>query len=288
MTNDLLIYNLKNFEAQENDAFLIGAFESFHLGHYQLYKELLNYKGRKILINFNNDDTKHLFDKDIIYTNESKYFSILELEFDAIIELNFSEIKNLDGIEFIKKIAQNKKVSFIAGNDFRFGKNAQYKLQDIPKYIENIEVKNIEIFKLLNIKISSSMIKDSLKFGDIDLANKLLVRNYIFNGVLKENMTLELPNNLLRMQPGIYTSFMHMNDFTFFSLLYINLESEYQVLLFEADQDFDWHSFHNKEVFVEVLRQYRKISDKNSDKILDTDFIDNKKYFLEKYSNDKY
>ncbi|MCU4706795.1 FAD synthase [Mycoplasma sp. CSL7503-lung] len=287
MNSDLLVYNLNNFESKDNDIFLIGAFESFHLGHYQLYKELVKYAGRKILINFNNLDTKNLLNNEVFYTNKSKYFSISELEFDAIIELNFSEIKNLDGIEFIKRIIQNKKVTFIAGSDFKFGQNAQYKLSDIPLHFKNVEIKNVEIFKLLNTKISSSMIKESLKFGDIDLVNELLISNYVFNATLKENLTLDLPLHLMRMQPGIYSSFMHMNNLTFFSSLYVDYKKEYKLFILDSKENLELNLFYNKEVFVEVLSNIRKIADKNMDKVFENDLLETKNYFLNKYSNYK-
>ncbi|MBN4083743.1 hypothetical protein JXZ92_02865 [Mycoplasma sp. CSL10137] len=285
--SDLLVYNLNNFETKDNDTFLIGAFESFHLGHYQLYKELIKYEGRKILINFSNLDTKNLFHSDIFYTNKSKYFSISELDFDSIIELNFSEIKNLDGIEFIKKIVQNKKVTFIAGSDFKFGQNAQYKLSDIPFYLKNVEIKNVEIFKLLNTKISSSMIKESLKFGDIDLVNELLVSNYVFNATLKEDLVLDLPLHLMKMESGIYSSFMHINDLVFFTCLYVDYKKEYKLFILDFKENLELNLFYNKEVFVEVLSKIRKISDKNMDKVFEDDLLETKNYFLNKYSNYK-
>ncbi|UWV77191.1 hypothetical protein [Mycoplasmopsis cynos] len=57
--NDLLIYNWDNFDSKINDNFIIGSFESFHLGHYQIYKVAFEThkknNGRIILITFNQE-----------------------------------------------------------------------------------------------------------------------------------------------------------------------------------------------------------------------------------------
>ncbi|MCU9935733.1 hypothetical protein NWP96_00815 [Mycoplasmopsis cynos] len=56
--NDLLIYNWDNFDSKINDNFIIGSFESFHLGHYQIYKVsfwFIKNNGRIILITFNQE-----------------------------------------------------------------------------------------------------------------------------------------------------------------------------------------------------------------------------------------
>lgn len=53
---DLIIYKFDQWTPQENDNYIIGAFEAFHLGHFQLYKKLLNNSGRKVIVTFNNEN----------------------------------------------------------------------------------------------------------------------------------------------------------------------------------------------------------------------------------------
>lgn len=38
---DLIIYKFDQWTPQENDNYIIGAFEAFHLGHFQLYKKII-------------------------------------------------------------------------------------------------------------------------------------------------------------------------------------------------------------------------------------------------------
>lgn len=272
------IYKLNNFRAQDGDNFIIGSFESFHIGHYQLFKNIRNNPGRKIIVTFNNELGMPKFNGQIFMDNYAKYTLLASQGFDAAIELNFNEISQLDGKDFLRKIIQNAhNLTISVGKDFRFGKNAHYQASDIQKFT-NAEVFLNDLYKFKNVKISTSHLKNLLEYGQIDLLNILLVDNYSFGARIQDKTLLQVHEKLASMHSGIYSTLVHDGILSYFAILHINFENQRQILLIDAKNNFS-----NKQVLIEVLHTIRLITQKAQEQILEQDILQAKNYFVDKF-----
>ena len=173
----------------------IGYFDGIHLGHKKILNELVGQaqkrNGKSILITFwphprnilnpntsvelllSNDD-KHLFLKNI----GIDYLYIIEFtkEFSKISAHSF--IKNY----IIKKLNVRK---LIIGNNHSFGHKREGNFNFLEKNIEkyNFEIQEVKKKEIDNkLKISSSSIREEVRIGSIDLANKMLGYKYYITG----------------------------------------------------------------------------------------------------------
>ncbi|QCZ36758.1 FAD synthase [Mycoplasma nasistruthionis] len=272
---DLVVYKLEQFETKENDCFILGSFESFHLGHLQLFNKANSLPGRNILVTFNVESGMPKFEENYFANSKAKYFQLARFPFDAVIELDFWEIKHLEGAEFIKLLSQNQKINLIGGKDFKFGNGAKWNLIDF-KY-DNATNHIVDFVKIQNTKISTSLIKQNLEFGKVEFANSMLVFEYpILAKVLDQNL-LDIDYKVLKLHSGIYASKIYVDNLVFYALIHVGLNKQYHFQLIDFEQSNNWI---DAEVYIEVFNEIRLIISTIDDQIIESDLDNAKQYFL--------
>ena len=180
-----------NLETQVNVRQLhlaIGNFDGVHLGHKKIIKKLVreandNNKTSGIL-SFK-PHPRQYFSKDLnrfqIIGDEKKQQILSNLGIKNLFILNFNEsIANLSPSDFIIKIIVQKLQvrKLIVGYDFRFGKDRKGDINLLKDYanIHGFDLVVIEPIKdkSSNQVYSSSLIRESIKEGNIEKANKML------------------------------------------------------------------------------------------------------------------
>ncbi len=154
-------------------AIAIGGFDGMHFAHQKLFKNL-GEKGGIVSIEsgFSNLTPKSYRQE---YSKYPIYYYVLE------------NIKHLSGKEFIDLIKEEfpnlKKI--VVGFDFCFGKNRKNCIPQLKELFQG-EVIVIEEIKVEGISVHSRIIREFLKDGNIEFANKLLGKNYkIFGDQIK-------------------------------------------------------------------------------------------------------
>ena len=147
----------------------IGNFDGFHLGHLELFKHLNKFDSALLVIDKDLDNKLSPKDK------------MLELSILPLIFVDFDSIKDLEGEVFLNILKDEFKNlnTLIIGEDFKCGKNRAFGAVDIKKYINTIIIKE---FKINQIGVHSSIIKDFLSKGLIQEANTFLGRFYAIKG----------------------------------------------------------------------------------------------------------
>jgi len=117
-----------------------------------------------------------------ILSDSIKAERLLRLGCEAVISPDFNELKNLSPEDFVKEILVEKLKAgvVVCGDDFRFGKNAQGNcetLKELGKKLD-FEVKVVEPFMVSGEVLSSTMLRELIKNGEISKANRLLCENY--------------------------------------------------------------------------------------------------------------
>ena len=115
--------------AKEKYCATLGVFDGFHDGHaYEVSECIADAKERgcKSVVFTFDIDPDELFVKDFVKldSNEDRIAKLKASGVDEVRVLDFGEIKNLEGEEFLKKyFGNNPPLSLHIGEGFKFGKN---------------------------------------------------------------------------------------------------------------------------------------------------------------------
>lgn len=183
------IYNdfskIKQYE--KNGIVSIGAFETLHIGHQQLLKNMLNVAEERNLesyvLTFLNSPKTSYNEKNILEMSDK--IEILEkIGIQNIIICEFNkELKDLNPIIFAKMLRENFGITcYYEGEDFHFGINKTGNLELLKN--EGFDVFIEETFKFDGKKVSTSEIKKYIKSGSITEVNNRLGYNYFIKGVV--------------------------------------------------------------------------------------------------------
>ncbi|MEA3454940.1 MAG: bifunctional riboflavin kinase/FAD synthetase [Campylobacterota bacterium] len=146
----------------------IGSFDGLHLAH----QELISLAEAVAVIERNSGYLTPGY-KRTHYTDKPCFF------------YHFDKIKSLTPKVFIAKLQEDfprlKKI--VVGYDFHFGKGKEGNAEILKELFDG-EVVIVDEVSLGGVPVHSRTIKACLREGDIDLANRLLDRNYAIDGVV--------------------------------------------------------------------------------------------------------
>ena len=205
----------------------LGNFDGIHLGHKKVLREAksLSKKHKLPLAVLTFDPHPREFfqtEKDffLLQNFNQKTESLKNLGIQKIINLKFNEmLSDLKPETFVTQVlSENLNIRHVfTGKDFKFGKNRSGNIETLINIGKkcNIDVSYSEI-KIINKQlISSSIIREYLRKGDIKNANNLLGRPYSITGkVIKGDQrgrTIGFPTaniklgNLIRPAFGVYS-----------------------------------------------------------------------------------
>ena len=203
MVNKIRYY--KNFNINDKDKksiLLIGNFDGLHLGHQKLFNLAKKYKKKyklKVGVLTFEPMPKMFFNKKIknfrISNLDQKYQLLKKLSVDFIInkkfDKRFSKIKSLD---FIKNVIHKKlKAKFVfVSNNFKYGNKREGNVSQLINFEKKYDYKIIksEPKKIKKKIISSSLIRNLLRKGNLEKANKYLKRNWSIIGKVEKGRKL--------------------------------------------------------------------------------------------------
>lgn len=151
------------------DTLAIGSFDGIHVGH----RQLLNHLGA--------NGALFVVDKD--QANLTPGIKRSEYAGYPCMFFHFLKIKHLTGEEFVallkKEFVNLKKI--VVGYDFFFGQHRSCNAHDLQKFFDG-EVIIVEEFSYQGISVHSSLIREYLKEGRLEEANRFLGREYAITG----------------------------------------------------------------------------------------------------------
>ncbi|MCE6114434.1 FAD synthase [Mycoplasmopsis agalactiae] len=290
------VYSFNNLPKFNDPIYLIGVFESFHLGHNFLYEKAKEIKGnsnRDIVIVFFRDIENMFKNKNgYIFTDfENRIQEFANLGFAQGIYLEFEKLWALEANLFLEKLFKNQDglIDVVVGKDFRFGLNAKGNLDTIKETIGEKNVHSVDIVKIgENIKVSTTFLKSCIEIGDIELVNSLNLYTYSFSAYLTFNditksIKLTTDSNIIPLKDGIYLSYVEINEMTYYAVLKANIDNyEIKFLDFELKDNVA-----NLKSRIKILKSLRFISLLEDDMILNSDIVNAKKILLNDSNNGK-
>ena len=268
----------------------IGNFDGIHKGHREIIKNLIQQTKKSNLKSAILSFTPHpkiYFNKqkNFMINSQSKKKEILEdLGLDYLIDLHFNDkFTQLSHNEFEDKILSEKLNSkrILIGKDFQYGNQRKGNIETLKVFCEKNKIELEEIGLILNDhnsnKISSSEIRENLKAGKIELANKDLKRNFSVAGkVIKGDQrgrtigiptaNLEYPVNTITIPYGVYAVETIIEGNTYFGIVNFGIRPTFnkdkpivEAYLFDFDND-----IYDKDIeilFHKQIRQEKKFND---------------------------
>ena len=184
------------YTQMEPCAVALGNFDGIHKGHRLLIEEVLkiskNNNYNSVVFSFYPHPSHLIKNKDkvgMIYSPQEKRFLLEEMNIDKFIEYPFDkDIATMEASVFVEEILLGKlnAKTIVVGENFRFG----YKRQGDKALLEylsknlNFELKVISTRIFDGDVISSSLIRECIKKGEIEQSNSLLGNNYFMIGVI--------------------------------------------------------------------------------------------------------
>ena len=194
-----------------------------------------------------------------------------------MIVIKFNDfIKNVSADNFCKYLKKLGVRKIIAGNDFKFGLDNAGDTELLKKYFE-LDI--IDDFFINNDKVSSTKIKELIKAGNLDLANKYLGYLFYTTGkIVRGNKigrklgyrTANIKyNNKILPPNGVYLGYLYLKNNKYYTILNIGynpslnmqkrIRCEAHILNFKKN-------IYNKKVKLVYLKRLRdevKFKDKN-------------------------
>ena len=268
----------------------IGNFDGIHKGHREIIKNLIQQTKTSNLKSAILSFTPHpkiYFNKqkNFMINSQSKKKEILkDLGLDYLIDLNFNDkFTQLSHNEFEDKILLEKLNSkrILIGKDFQYGNQRKGNIDTLKIFCEKNKIELEEIGLILNDhnsnKISSSAIRENLKSGKFELANKDLERNFSVAGkVIKGDQrgrtigiptaNLEYPLNTITIPYGVYAVETLIEGNTYFGIVNFGIRPTFnkdkpivEAYLFDFD-----NNIYDKDIeilFHKQIRQEKKFND---------------------------
>ena len=193
----------------------IGNFDGVHLGHQAVIKKLAD-KGKAlglpvVVMLFEPQPLEYFMADNVpsrLTRLREKAIQLSKLPIDNVLVLKFNQyFANLEAEAFIKDILQtllNVKY-LVVGDDFHFGKARRGNFAMLKDYGQRFgfAVENTDSFQVSGHRVSSTLIRDALGDGDLDLAALLLGRPYSVCGRVahgdKRGRTIGFPTANIQM-----------------------------------------------------------------------------------------
>ena len=187
------IHNLEAYQPQKQTAVTIGSFDGVHLGHQKVINDLKSIAkendARSVVISFE-PHPRMFFNPEtnlrLLTTSDEKTALLSQQNIDDLILQKFdADFASQDAEIFVKKMVENLNMKdLLIGYDHRFGKDKSGDFE----FIKSLEQKygfrthKIEPLKIEGREVSSSLIRQTLAEGAVDVAQTYLGRPYMLTG----------------------------------------------------------------------------------------------------------
>lgn len=206
-----------------NAVIILGFFDGIHLGHRAVIEQAVDYAKRNnaktLLLTFSASPAEFFNNSyDYIYSRDLNYRLIEELGVDYIISKDFSKLVNIKADEYLKQITDNYvPIAIFSGFNYTFGAN---KIGNADYLKMNEALYNYKYFDLNPISlggeiVSSTLIKETLKAGNIQKANLMLGKEFFIESSVVEGQrigrklgyptaNMEYPKDIVKIPYGVY------------------------------------------------------------------------------------
>ncbi|VEU78271.1 FAD synthase [Mycoplasmopsis columbinasalis] len=279
----LTIYELSHLPQFNQPIYILGSFEAFHLGHYELLKsaQSLTANSQRDLVLVFFADCEHLPKNQTIFSDLNfRAQAFADLNFEHAIALNYQHLAHWNPQEFIDALVANQtNVDFVCGEDFRFGFRASGSPATLKDRFGADKVHVVSQLKVANKKISTTLLKESLEQGEIELVNNLNMYKYGFSASFtttsEQEFLVTKADDLVNLKHGVYIVNVEIGEFVYYAVL----KYQYNTQAWIKFLDFNF----NIDILVNCTIQFIKalrFFDTTAEVITKQDLIEAKNFFI--------
>ncbi len=210
----------------ENPTIIMGSFDAIHIGHLALIKKAKSLKQPIIMMMFEKphelpNKTKEMFEQLDVRLQK---LSNMDIEFAMVLKVD-SHLLTMLPEDFMKQI--NKTYSpknIVCGKDFGFGRGGAGNPEMLSNIFENVHV--VEMKKIANKNISTSIIKEQVPFGEIEFANSLLVAPWTTNVRIGKNNEFLLEELQVKPHSGFYAITAISNKIMYHGVVHVTRQGK--------------------------------------------------------------
>ncbi|MBR6127586.1 riboflavin biosynthesis protein RibF [bacterium] len=167
---------------------VLGFFDGVHIGHQAVIESAVNFKiGNKVVLLTLNDSPAKFFGKpaEYIFSRENSIKKLKLHGVDEVVADDFDKVHRISAEEYLNSIIKKYNPESVStGFNYTFGFNKTGTPDFLKKYDGNFTYICTPPVTIDNEIVSSTLIKNCLKSGDIKKANKLLGSNFILEGTI--------------------------------------------------------------------------------------------------------
>ena len=191
-----IIKNTMEFHIPEKTAVAIGKFDGIHKGHRLLLTEILKAKDRglaSVVFTFDISPAAY-FSKQTrqeLTTLKEKEQCFSELGIDYLVEYPFNErTASVEPAEYVEDFILDKMNAklIVAGEDVSYGSRGAGDAKLLKRLAEEAgsDVKLLQKIKCGEREISSTLVKEYVRLGDMEMVSKLLGEPFFVTGVVEK------------------------------------------------------------------------------------------------------
>ncbi|MDD3594283.1 MAG: riboflavin biosynthesis protein RibF [Candidatus Gastranaerophilales bacterium] len=218
---------------QYSSSLALGFFDGLHLGHQKVIQNAIDMSKqlctKSVILTFQNHPVELLYNvkPEFIKTPDERIKLFQKLGVDIVVMPEFSrDIAILNAQQYFDQIIMkfNPK-SITTGFNHHFGSqqsgNSAFFIKKSKEY--DFIFREIEAVKIKNEIISSTLIRNAIKAGDVEIAAKLLLEPYKIKNMVKEGdkrgktlgyptANLEIPENKIAPKAGVYFGYVSVGN----------------------------------------------------------------------------
>ena len=186
--------NTTDIKISEATAVTLGKFDGLHSGHQYLFECLYEKKEdglKTVVFTFDKpprDEIEHC-KHDVLSTTEEKAYLFEQSGVDYFVEFPFTkDVMEMEAEDFISYLVSHLSMkAVVVGTDFRFGHHRRGDYKMLLEQGERLGFKTYVVDKkqYMGQDISSSLIREKLSEGNLEVANELLGYPYFIKGEVK-------------------------------------------------------------------------------------------------------
>lgn len=198
-------------------AIALGTFDGIHIAHRSVLSIENGYK--KMAVTFLKPPKMYFANKDeLIMDYEARVAALKKMHFSNIVALDFLKVKDTSPKDFLDFLRVQYSPSLIScGFNYHFGKNGEGDTAFLKEYCKQFGIvcRVCDQVDVDGKVVSSTLIRDLLKSGEIEKANSLLFEPFSFSAKVEHGdsrgrtigfptLNQYYPENLVKVKFGVY------------------------------------------------------------------------------------
>ncbi|TCG10446.1 FAD synthase [Mycoplasma todarodis] len=210
----------------KNPTIIMGSFDAIHIGHLELIKKAQSLNEPIIMM---------MFEKPYELPNKSReMFEQLEVRLQKLsnMDIDYAMVVKVDSHlltmlpeDFMKELKETySPANIVCGKDFSFGRGGAGNPDLLAKVFGEVHV--VDMKKIANKNISTSIIKEQIPFGEIDFANSLLVAPWTTNIKIGKESEFVLEEVQIKPHSGFYAVTAINNDVMYHGVVHVTRQGK--------------------------------------------------------------